>query len=174
MQLRFQKLPFIVISIVILASCNDSSTDPVELPCGQQTVNYMGKIYNTVEIGEQCWLKENLDAGTMIASNDSSDWQTDNGIIEKYCYNNDPANCNTYGGLYNWYEAMNYDTTEGSKGICPDGWHIPTLADVQELQDFVKNQAAKLVAAGEPANTYTPTNETGFSALFSGFLFCMI
>lgn len=169
MQLRFQHLLLSAIFILMLNSCNDNSTDPEDLPCGWQTVNYLGKVYNTVEIGEQCWLKENLNAGTMVISDDSSSWQTDNGIIEKYCYNNDPANCETYGGLYNWYEAMNYDTSEGSQGICPEGWHIPTRADILVLQDYVNNQAAKLVAEGEPAKRYSPTDETGFSGLFSGF-----
>jgi hypothetical protein len=53
--------------------------------CGVSKVSYEGKTYNTVLIGDQCWLKENLDVGEMIqgASN-----QTNNSIIEKYCYGN--------------------------------------------------------------------------------------
>jgi hypothetical protein len=72
-------------------------------PCATPTVTYAGKTYNTVQIGKQCWLKENLDVGTRI---NGSVNQTDNGTIEKYCYNDDPANCTTYGGLYTWNESM--------------------------------------------------------------------
>ena len=90
-------------------------------PCpGIPTVTYAGKTYNTVQIGSQCWLKENLDVGTMINSTSSGYQQTNNSIIEKYCYDNNPANCETYGGLYEWPEAMQYSTTPGTKGICPD------------------------------------------------------
>ncbi|HSL89900.1 MAG TPA: hypothetical protein VK870_11395 [Ignavibacteriaceae bacterium] len=53
---------------------------------GTPTVTYAGKTYNTVQIGNQCWLKENLDVGNMIIGSLN---QFDNGIIEKYCYNND-------------------------------------------------------------------------------------
>ena len=90
------------------------------------TVQYEGKTYNTVLIGNQCWLKENLDVGTRINLNQSP---TNNGIIEKYCYNDNPTNCDTYGGLYKWDEAMQYTTTEGAIGICPSGWHIPSDDD---------------------------------------------
>ncbi|MBK7631803.1 MAG: hypothetical protein IPJ23_14075 [Ignavibacteriales bacterium] len=101
--------------------------------CGVSKVSYGGKDYNTVLIGNQCWLKENLNVGTMINSTGSGFLQTNNGIIEKYCYDNNPANCEIYGGLYEWPEAMQYSTTPGSQEICPLGWHIPTLADFQTL-----------------------------------------
>src|SRR5665647_680593 len=57
---------------------------------GISTVTYSGKIYNTIQIGAQCWLKENLDVGTMIHGIDTA---KNNGIIEKYCYNDSLANC---------------------------------------------------------------------------------
>src|ERR1035437_4695141 len=108
-------------------------------PCpGIPTVDYAGKIYNTVAIGDQCWLKENLDVGTRI---NGSLEQTNNSTIEKYCYNDDPANCTTNGGLYQWAEAVQYmngatNTSSPSpaftgniQGICPTGWHLPTNAE---------------------------------------------
>ncbi|MBK7631804.1 MAG: hypothetical protein IPJ23_14080 [Ignavibacteriales bacterium] len=91
--------------------------------CGQDII-YEGKTYGTVLIGTQCWMKENLNVGTMIQGNSN---QSNNGVKEKYCYNNDTANCSIYGGLYQWNEAMQYVTTEGARGICPEGW-IPTRA----------------------------------------------
>lgn len=142
----------------------------IDFSCpGIPKVTYEAKTYNTVQIGVQCWLKENLDVGTMINSNSDSDNQTNNGTIEKYCHDNNESNCDTYGGLYQWNEAMQYVTTEGTQGICPDGWHIPTLTELETLEDYVNHEPAKLVAVGQPATNYTPTNETGFSALFAGY-----
>ena len=82
-----------------------------------------GKTYTSVQIGTQCWMKENLNVGTRI--NGSSN-QTNNGVVEKYCFNNLESNCDVYGGLYQWNELMQYVSTQGVKGICPLDWHIPT------------------------------------------------
>lgn len=55
-------------------------------PCpGVPTVSYEGQTYNTVKIGTQCWFKENLNVGTGIHITVVS---SDNGLIEKHCYNN--------------------------------------------------------------------------------------
>lgn len=127
--------------------------------CGASKINYGGKDYNTVLIGTQCWLKENLDIGTMITS-----WPSNNGIIEKYCYNNNPTNCTTYGGLYMWEEAMQYVTNEGARGICPTGWHMPTLAEYQTLAETASNDGNSLKEIGQG----TGTNTSGFSGLLAG------
>jgi uncharacterized protein (TIGR02145 family) len=132
---------------------------------GIPTVTYSGKTYNTVQIGTQCWLKENLDVGTMI---DSMANPSNNGIIEKYCYRNNPANCTTYGGLYQWNEAMQYVTTEKAKGICPTGWHIPTYAELQTLGTTVSNDGNALKAVGQGTGSGAGTNTSGFSALLAG------
>ena len=91
---------------------------------------YGGQVYTTVQIGLQCWMKENLNIGTMVPSiytqGSSHSYCSNNGIIEKYCFNNDHTNCDIYGGLYDWDEMMQYTSTAGSQGICPIGWHIPT------------------------------------------------
>ncbi|MGK0317568.1 MAG: hypothetical protein ACI86M_003812 [Saprospiraceae bacterium] len=92
------------------------------------------KSYKTVTIGTQTWMAENLNFGTMINSTTSTDNQTDNDIIEKYCYSNDGANCTTYGGLYQWDEMMQYVTTEGTQGVCPTGWHLPTDTEWKTLE----------------------------------------
>ena len=98
------------------------TTTSAEFICGD-VVNYEGQNYNTVLIGDQCWFKDNLNIGTMV---NGTVEQTNNGIIEKYCFGNHPADCDTYGGLYQWNEMMQYSTTPGVQGICPDGWHLPT------------------------------------------------
>jgi uncharacterized protein (TIGR02145 family) len=87
--------------------------------------------YSTVQIGDQCWMGENLRVGTKINSGD----QTDNSVLEKYCYDNSDANCETYGGLYQWGEAVQYSSSEGVQGICPTGWHIPTDLDLYTLEN---------------------------------------
>jgi|ERR1035437_280514 uncharacterized protein (TIGR02145 family) len=136
-------------------------------PCpGVPTVKYAGKTYHTVQIGSRCWLKKNLDVGTRI---NVTVEQTNNGTIEKYCYEDDPANCMTYGGLYQWNEAMQYVTTPGSQGICPKGWHIPTEAEFQTLATTVSNDGNALKAVGQGTESGIGTNTSGFSSLLAGY-----
>ncbi len=131
-------------------------------PCGEGTVVYEGKTYHTVKIGNMCWLKENLNAGARINGNQS---QTDNAAVEKYCYEDNESGCDTYGGLYQWNEAMKYGT--GPQGICPDGWHIPAMAEMQELYSQVNSNSLK--AAGQGSGSGAGNDSTGFSALLSGY-----
>jgi uncharacterized protein (TIGR02145 family) len=107
-------------------TCGDPFTDPRD-----------EQVYTTVQIGGQCWMAENLNIGTRI---DGVEEMTDNGIIEKYCYNNDPANCDIYGGLYQWNEIMEYATTQSVQGICPAGWYIPTDDEWKILEGTVDSQ----------------------------------
>ncbi len=142
------------------------------------------KSYWTVKIGNQCWFAVNLNIGTMI---NSSTPQTNNDIIEKYCYDNNESDCNIYGGLYQWDELMQYTTIENSKGICPDGWHIPSDNDWKILEMYLgmnqtsadsggwrgTTEGGKLKAKGtyfwdEPNEG--ATNSSQFTALPSGDL----
>jgi len=108
------------------------------IPCPKTPfIFYEGQYYYTVQIFNQCWLNENLNVGIMI---DGSQNQQDNGTIEKYCYDDAPAYCDTYGGLYQWDEMMQYIFTEGTQGICPDGWHIPSDEEWKVLEGTVDNQ----------------------------------
>ncbi|HRZ21657.1 MAG TPA: fibrobacter succinogenes major paralogous domain-containing protein, partial [Bacteroidales bacterium] len=66
--------------------------------------------------------------------------QTNNGTIEKYCYDNNAANCSTLGGLYEWNEAIQYITAEATQGICPVGWHIPSDGEWKVLEGTVDSQ----------------------------------
>ncbi|MBK7215160.1 MAG: fibrobacter succinogenes major paralogous domain-containing protein [Bacteroidales bacterium] len=124
------------------------------------------KIYRTIQIGNQCWLKDNLNIGSRI--NGSLD-QTDNGIIEKYCYNNLESNCDNYGGLYQWGETMNYSTSEGSKGICPDGWHIPRDIEWIALRIYLGGIDTAGGKMKEPRNSHWHSPNTG-ATNSSGFL----
>ncbi|MFA5804712.1 MAG: FISUMP domain-containing protein [Melioribacteraceae bacterium] len=145
---------------------NYSSFTTISAPCpGNPTVSYEGKTYNTVQIGTQCWLKENLDVGTMIQGTQD---QANNGITEKYCYDNNPNNCATYGGLYQWNEAMQYVTTLGTQSICPTGWHVPTYSEFQTLGTAVSNNSNALKAIGQGIGSGVGTNTSGFSTLLAG------
>lgn len=141
------------------------------IPCGTN-VPHGGKNYQSVQIGTQCWFKDNLNIGTRI---NGSQNQTDNGITEKYCYDNDTNNCNTYGGLYQWNELMQYVTTQGTKGLCPAGWHIPSKPEWTVLITFLEGETlagGKMKEAGivhwSSPNTGA-TNSSGFTALPGGF-----
>lgn len=129
------------------------------------------KTYNTVVIGTQCWFAQNLNVGARINGTLS---QTNNGIFEKYCYNDDENNCTVYGGLYQWDEAMQYSTTEGVMGICPTGWHLPTDAEWTTLTDFLGGEGmagGKMKEAGT-AHWSSPntgaTNSSGYTVLPGG------
>ena len=111
---------------------------------GTSTVDYEGQTYSTVQVFSQCWLAENLNVGTMI---NGSEEMTDNGILEKYCYFNDEDNCDTYGGLYLWDEVMQYATQEGTRGICPPGWHLPSDEEWKVLEGAADSQ----YGIGDPA-----------------------
>ncbi|MCB2222144.1 MAG: hypothetical protein KQI35_17305 [Bacteroidetes bacterium] len=100
-------------------------------------VDYGGQRYNTIKIGDQCWIKENMDVGKMT---NIEIGQTNNGIIEKYCYNNLEINCELFGGLYNWDEMMQYSSIQGTQGICPSGWHIPTDSEFKILEGTCDSQ----------------------------------
>jgi uncharacterized protein (TIGR02145 family) len=150
---------------VFVSDSLDLGNLTIERYCpGTPTVLYEGKTYHTVQIGSQCWLKENLNVGIMIQGFAE---MTDNDTIEKYCYDNDSLNCETYGGLYKWPEAMKYNTTL-EQGICPPGWHLPVLSEFQTLITTVNNNGNALKAIGQGSGSGAGTNISGFSALLAG------
>lgn len=105
---------------------------PYVFVCGENYVyDVEGQAYRTVQIGTQCWMAENLNTGTMLAS--AATDPTDNGQIEKWCYDNNSSNCDNTGGLYLWDEAMGWVTTEGAQGACPAGWHVPSAGELSSL-----------------------------------------
>ncbi|MDR1760513.1 MAG: fibrobacter succinogenes major paralogous domain-containing protein [Fibrobacter sp.] len=136
-----------------------------------------GYVYKTTKIGSQIWMAENLQYNA-----DSS-----------RCYNDDSANCEIYGKLYNWATAMNLpancDTVSCSnqiqnkhQGVCPDGWHIPTLVEWNKLilyangndgpdvdYNLFRNMSnRKLQSTSSLWIGYKGTDDFGFSVLPSG------
>jgi uncharacterized protein (TIGR02145 family) len=106
--------------------------------CGTSTISDIdGNVYNTVLVGNQCWMRENL----KVTKN------PDGIAITRRCYENNPVNCDLYGGLYNWTTMMNgagssSTVPSGVQGICPDGWHIPSDAEYTALTDYITGGAA--------------------------------
>jgi len=139
------------------------------------------KVYKTVQIGTQCWMAQNLNVGARKNGNVD---HSDNDILEKYCYGDAESNCGLYGGLYQWDEMMQYVTTEGTKGICPDGWHIPSDSDWCILATFLASQIIDCAylyydnndAGGQMKETTTwrapnsgASNSSGFTGLPGGY-----
>ncbi|RLD31989.1 MAG: hypothetical protein DRI88_09890 [Bacteroidetes bacterium] len=134
---------------------------------GGDVTDYDGNTYETVTIGSQTWLKQNLR---------SLHYADGTPIDSVWAYNNNESNVATWGRLYNWNAAMHGASSSngnpsGVQGACPDGWHLPSKAEFEELVGFVGGGVGwKLKETG---STYweepnSNTNETGFSARGSG------
>jgi len=99
-------------------------------PCPEMPFfEYHGHTYNTVQIGNKCWMKENLN------------YETGN----SWCYDNNPDNCEIYGRLYDWQTVMNGMTASNSnpsgvQGICPPGWHVPSDKEWINLEGTVDSR----------------------------------
>lgn len=132
----------------------------------------------TVTIGNQVWIAENLNVdkfrnGDPIPQAKTDEEWIDAGINKQpvWCYyKNDPANGVKYGKLYNWY-AVN-----DSRGLAPEGWHIPTNEEWKGLIDYLggNNIAGGKMKSTVGWNPYfnqpeTATNESGLSGLPGGF-----
>jgi len=132
-----------------------------------------GNVYDTVHIGTQIWLKQNLKTthyrnGDPIPNvTDGMEWR--NLTTGAYCnYNNDANNSTTYGRLYNGYAVSD------SRNIAPAGWHVATDAEWTTLITYLGGvgvAGGKLKEAGY-THWQSPnegaTNETGFTALPGG------
>ena len=149
---------------VYSCSANKSKTilvqaDPAYI-CGNNLTDIRdNKLYPTVEIGSQCWMAKNLDFGFEISDLFP---QTDNCIAEKYIRYS--TFVNQYSIFYQWDELMQYQTSEGSQGLCPPGWHVPTENDWTILFNYYQGNSV----AGKPLQD---SNINGFKALRSGVFY---
>ncbi len=114
-----------------------TSSNGIGQPCpGAPTVTDIdGNTYNTILIGNQCWMKENLKSTHDAVGNS----------ISRHCYDNNTDYCNFYGGIYTWYTLMNGSNSSNSnpsgvQGICPTGWHVPSDVEWTQLVDFLATQ----------------------------------
>jgi len=176
-------LYFIFLSLLSLCfvSCEDENISNTDFFKDQRD----GQIYNTVQIGEQTWMAENLKyLPNVVDPGIGSD-----SIPFYYVYGYNGANVTdakatlnfkTYGVLYNWPAAMNGEASSsnipsGVKGVCPNGWHMPSDEEWNLLINYLGGSivaGAKLKETGTThwySNNSEVTNETGFTALPGGF-----
>jgi len=103
---------------------------------GDMAADYDGNCYETVQIGDQWWMAENLKVthynnGDPIPTGYSDSQWAGLSTGAYGVYNNDPANAETYGNLYNWYAV------DDDRGICPEGFHVPSDEEWMELEMFL-------------------------------------
>jgi len=136
--------------------------------CGISTVaDYEGSIYNTVQIGDQCWMKENMktnhyaDGTELIDGTNAGNVNNDFTTRYWFAYNNDTINKQAYGLLYTWAAVMNGAASSnanpsGVQGICPDSWHVPSDNEWMQLELFLGMNQSMLTYNG-----YRGTTEGG-------------
>jgi len=151
----------------LLQGQTSSTSSASSFTCGSPFTDSRGsKIYNTISIGNQCWMKENLNVGTKIAGSVNA---SQNSAIEKYCYNNDESKCASDGGLYQWDEAMGYSSSAGIQGICPSGWHVPTDKEFCDMAKAVDSSVSCDSTGYRGSNAGTKL-KVGGSSGFEGVL----
>jgi uncharacterized protein (TIGR02145 family) len=150
-----------------------------------------GNVYNTVKIGTQVWMVENLkttryaDGTSIPLVNTVSTWNALTETAKAYCwYDDDISNKDVYGALYTWPAAMkgaagSNSKPSGAQGACPAGWHLPSDAEWKELETYLGGGS---IAGGKmkeigTTHWYDPhwldpnigaTNESGFNGLPGG------
>jgi uncharacterized protein (TIGR02145 family) len=141
---------------------DDSSSSALESE-GTFTDSRDDKTYKYVKVGNKIWMAQNLNY--------------DEGYGSK-CYNDNPANCNIYGRLYKWDIVMNghaSSTTNGVRGICPSGWHVPTTGEWDALSysgldvGLELNAGTALKATSGWDNNGNGEDKYGFAALPGGY-----
>jgi len=136
--------------------------------------DYDDNVYQTVKIGNQWWMAENLYV-RHYRNGDKIPEVTENNLwkslaTEAMCfYDNNSDYAPDYGALYNWF------TVNDSRNIAPEGWHVPTTAEWQTLLDYLGGYKYAGDALKEAGTEYwhspntNSTNETGFTARPAGF-----
>ena len=157
-------------------SSSSKGTEPAEVTTGTMTDSRDGQTYKTVTIGTQTWMAQNLNYET----------------ASSYCYKDSASYCSKYGRLYTWAAAMDSVgtwSTNGKgcglgttcsptypvRGVCPDGWHLPTKAEFETLFTAVggKLSAGEKLKSTSGWNDYyggsgNGTDAFAFSALPAG------
>lgn len=127
-----------------------SVADGQSCPSATTVTDVDGNVYNTVQIGNQCWMKENLRAthyadgtgisfgGSLSCVNDVTTYS----YVFPFFYNNSSVNTALCGYLYNWASVMHGSASSntnpsGVQGICPNGWHVPSSSEWNQLISYV-------------------------------------
>lgn len=147
----------------------------VTLENGPNVTDIDGNEYQTVKIGTQTWMKENLKVsrynnGDSIPTGlDNRQWQTTQAGAFAI-FNNQKENNDIFGKIYNWY------VVQDERNVCPIGWHVPSQEEWTSLENFLggeeiagsKMKAVSNLWRGSSKNI---TNEGGFSGLPAGSRF---
>lgn len=156
-----------------------------------------GQVYPTIKFGSQIWMARNLNVGQMVPGIPEYPGQSDDTKIEKFCVDDVSENCARCGGLYMWAEALSLPDTCNTetcttqigsphRGICPQGWHIPTQSEWTTLAETLAAQTGYLTISSDGfecraelgttmksttswANGGNGTNLTGFGAVPAGW-----
>jgi len=150
---------FLLLSLILCSNCQQK----IQSVFSSNLVRDIdGNVYSTVKIGNQWWMAENLKVthyrnGDQIACLTSDyEWDQPTGA---YCYyDNDNSNVGKYGLLYNWF------TVDDSRSIAPEGWHVPTDTEWQELVDYLGGDTLAGAKMKE-----VDSDAIGFTALFGGY-----
>lgn len=186
---QFIRMLSIVALLFVFATACDKSDNPGgDFPIAGTVKDADGNKYNTIKIGNQVWMIENLKTtkyndGTKIPYvTDNSEWVSL--TTGAYCnHNNLESNAKIYGKLYNWH-AVN------TGKLAPKGWRVPTDDDWTILENYLiangynydnttdKDKVAKSLCAktnwtlssevGTPGAALNDNNRTGFTALPGG------
>ena len=130
-------------SVALVAPCKTETEDNCEY--GTLTDSRDGQTYKTVTIGTQTWMAENLNYAYTDVPYSYAAYESDS---TSWCFDNALDNCAMYGRLYTWSVAMdsvgvwstkgkgcgydktcNVDSAGSVRGICPEGWHLPTQTE---------------------------------------------
>ena len=148
----------------------DSGEDRTACPGVPTVTDVDGNVYNTVQIGDQCWMRENLKT-TKYANGTTIPLGTETSSTTAYRYHPDDnsANVSDYGYLYNWAAVMNGSASSeanpsGVQGICPDGWHVPSDAEWTELENYVSSQSQYVCGGDEDNIAKALASETGWNS----------
>ncbi len=155
----------------------ENSTEPEDcagISGGNSVEDIDGNCYETIQIGDQLWMAENMKV-THYNNGDeitNDDWGSS--VEGQYgVYDNDPANADIYGNLYNWA------VVDDDRGVCPEGFHVPSDDEYTVLTDYLGGES---VAGGKMKEvgldhwngyaggsvTEEATNESGFTGLPAG------
>lgn len=134
-----------------------------------------GNVYNTVLIGTQEWMAQNLrttkylDGSSITKVSTNAAWPSI--YTNAYCWYDDDSltNAEPLGALYNWYVVMD------SRKVCPTGWHVPTDPEWTILTDYLGGESTAGISLKEAGTTHWTTpnsgadNSSGFTALPAGY-----
>ena len=165
----------LLVALIFMSSCERTIGYPLYIN-GGGVADAEGNEYETVIIGDQEWMAENLKTD-LYCNGDSIEYLGDD--VRVKVYDNDPENEAIFGKLYNFQAVID------SSGLCPCGWHIPTELEYAVLIDYlggyekamrsmkssgsIDRSSGLWIETNGSGRTYSGTNASGFNALPAGF-----